>query len=442
MRSLARSGRGEAEDLTKRRTLSVSSGRKVFVGVGALLVGATLVAVNLRFSRSGDPAVDVERIVRRSLAAVVSASGTVEPQRSVDISSGVMGRVTRLAVDEGNRVSGGQFLLQIDPESLQAAVDGGAAALRAAESGLEQARVAVEMARVNLELANDALERQEALWDLRLASREEYDQARREVELRDADLKARTVEVVTAAERVRQERARLDSAEYDLTQVTITSPIDGVVTRLNIEEGETVVVGTMNNPGTVLMTIADFSILEAHVEVDETDVPSVRLGQPAAITIDALPDRKHRGVVTEIGNSPIQESDPAGVHATNFLVVVTLDGEVPGVRPGFTATADVTTATRTGAIAVPIQSTTIREAGSPAAAAATEAVEEEVEGVFVVRGGRAVFVPVRTGIAGERYFEAISGLDVGDLVVTGPFDVVRALEDGDAVRIDEPPDER
>ena len=420
----------------------MSSGRKVFVGVGALLVGATLVAVNLRFSRSGDPAVDVERIVRRSLAAVVSASGTVEPQRSVDISSGVMGRVTRLAVDEGNRVSGGQFLLQIDPESLQAAVDGGAAALRAAESGLEQARVAVEMARVNLELANDTLERQEALWDLRLASREEYDQARREVELRDADLKARTVEVVTAAERVRQERARLDSAEYDLTQVTITSPIDGVVTRLNIEEGETVVVGTMNNPGTVLMTIADFSILEAHVEVDETDVPSVRLGQPAAITIDALPDRKHRGVVTEIGNSPIQESDPAGVHATNFLVVVTLDGEVPGVRPGFTATADVTTATRTGAIAVPIQSTTIREAGSPAAAAATEAVEEEVEGVFVVRGGRAVFVPVRTGIAGERYFEAISGLDVGDLVVTGPFDVVRALEDGDAVRIDEPPDER
>lgn len=447
-----RAGRREAGG-----TEPVSNGRKALVGAGALLVGATLVAVNLHLARSDAPAVDVERIVRRSLAAVVSASGTVEPQRSVDISSGVMGRVTRLAVDEGDRASGGQFLLQIDPESLRAAVDGGEAALRAAEAGLEQTRVAVETARVNLELAKDALERRQSLWDLRLVSREDYDQARREVELRDTELKARTAEVATAAERIRQERARLDSAEHDLTQVTITSPIDGIVTRLNIEEGETVVVGTMNNPGTVLMTIADFSILEAHVEVDETDVPSVRLGQPAAITIDALPGRTHRGVVTEIGNSPIQEADPAGAHATNFRVVVTLDGEVPGVRPGFTATAEITTATRTGVVAVPIQSTIIREAGAgpagrsgagageaSAAAAAAPASEaaEEVEGVFVARGGRAAFVPVRTGIAGERYFEAVSGLDVGDLVVIGPFDVVRALEDGDAVRIDESSDEQ
>lgn len=447
-----RAGRREAGG-----TEPVSNGRKALVGAGALLVGATLVAVNLHLARSDAPAVDVERIVRRSLAAVVSASGTVEPQRSVDISSGVMGRVTRLAVDEGDRASGGQFLLQIDPESLRAAVDGGEAALRAAEAGLEQTRVAVETARVNLKLAQDALERRQSLWDLRLVSREDYDQARREVELRDTELKARTAEVATAAERIRQERARLDSAEHDLTQVTITSPIDGIVTRLNIEEGETVVVGTMNNPGTVLMTIADFSILEAHVEVDETDVPSVRLGQPAAITIDALPGRTHRGVVTEIGNSPIQEADPAGAHATNFRVVVTLDGEVPGVRPGFTATAEITTATRTGVVAVPIQSTIIREAGAgpagrsgagageaSAAAAAAPASEaaEEVEGVFVARGGRAAFVPVRTGIAGERYFEAVSGLDVGDLVVIGPFDVVRALEDGDAVRIDESSDEQ
>lgn len=443
-----RAGRREAGG-----TEPVSNGRKALVGAGALLVGATLVAVNLHLARSDAPAVDVERIVRRSLAAVVSASGTVEPQRSVDISSGVMGRVTRLAVDEGDRASGGQFLLQIDPESLRAAVDGGEAALRAAEAGLEQTRVAVETARVNLELAKDALERRQSLWDLRLVSREDYDQARREVELRDTELKARTAEVATAAERIRQERARLDSAEHDLTQVTITSPIDGIVTRLNIEEGETVVVGTMNNPGTVLMTIADFSILEAHVEVDETDVPSVRLGQPAAITIDALPGRTHRGVVTEIGNSPIQEADPAGAHATNFRVVVTLDGEVPGVRPGFTATAEITTATRTGVVAVPIQSTIIREAGAgpagrsgagagEASAAPASEAAEEVEGVFVARGGRAAFVPVRTGIAGERYFEAVSGLDVGDLVVIGPFDVVRALEDGDAVRIDESSDEQ
>ena len=436
----------------------MSGGRKVLLGMAAVLAGAALAALSLYYSRADDPLVDVERIARRNLEAVVSASGTVEPQLSVDISSSVMGRVTRLAVNEGERVAAGQFLLQIDPESLQAAVDSGVAALRAAESSLDQARVAVETARVNVARARETLERQQELWELRLVSRDDYDQARRDLELRDTEYRARTVEVTTARQRVQQERALLDSAEYDLTQVTITAPIDGVVTRRNIEAGETVVIGTMNNPGTVLMTIADFSVLEAHVEVDETDIPAVRFDQPAEITIDALPGRVYRGVVTEIGNSPIQ-SDAAGSQATNFRVVVTLDGDVPGVRPGFTATADITTATRTDVVAVPIQSTTVREIGRGAAAAGpaptsssvTPAVSaaqpaaadagdpEEVEGVFVIRDERAVFVRIETGIAGDRYFEALTGLAAGDLVVTGPFDVVRTLEDGDAVRIDERP---
>ncbi|SVC70327.1 uncharacterized protein METZ01_LOCUS323181, partial [marine metagenome] len=282
---------------------------------------------------------------------------------SVDISSSVMGRVTRLAVNEGDRVTATQFLLEIDPESLLAAVNRGQASLGATESGLEQAQVSVETARVNLELARDNLKRQQELWKLSLVSREIYDQARTEVELRETEFRARQVEITTATQRIRQEQATLDSAEHDLTQVTITSPIDGIVTRRNIEEGETVVIGTMNNAGTVLLTIADFSILEAHVEVDETDIPSVRLGQPAEITIDALPDSTYYGVVTEIGNSPIQDAGQQGTQATNFKVVVTLDGNVPGVRPGFTATADITTATRTDAISVPIQATTVREVG-------------------------------------------------------------------------------
>ncbi len=434
----------------------MSGGRKVLIGAAAVLAGTALAALSLYYSRADDPLVDVERIERRNLEAVVSASGTVEPQLSVDISSSVMGRVTRLAVNEGERVAAGQFLLQIDPESLQAAVDSGVAALRAAESSLDQARVAVETARVNVERARETLERQQELWELRLVSRDDYDQARRDVELRDTEYRARTVEVATARQRVQQERARLDSAEYDLTQVTITAPIDGVVTRRNIEAGETVVIGTMNNPGTVLMTLADFSVLEAHVEVDETDIPAVRFDQPAEVTIDALPGRVYRGVVTEIGNSPIQ-SEAAGSQATNFRVVVTLDGDVPGVRPGFTATADITTATRTDVVAVPIQSTTVREIGrgaaaggpvptsspvTPAVSAARPAAAgepEEVEGVFVIRDERAAFVRIETGIAGDRYFEALTGLAAGDLVVTGPFDVVRSLEDGDAVRIDERP---
>jgi HlyD family secretion protein len=204
------------------------------------------------------------------------------------------------------------------------------------------------------------------------------------------------------------------------------------------------------------LTIADFSILEAEIEVDETDIPTVQLGQRAEITIDALPDRQYTGLVTEIGNSPIQPTAGAAQQeATNFLVVVTLDDNVPGVRPGFTCTAEITTATRTDALAVPIQATTVREvtvdpAGnilppappsgsgvlSTSASAATtdgSGTREEREGVFILRQGRVHFTPVVTGIAGERYFEALTGLNEGDLVVTGPFEVVRNLANGDAV---------
>ena len=434
----------------------MSTGGKLLIVGAIVLLGGAGIALNRYLDRSDDPAIDVERLERRTLEAVVSATGTIEPQLSVDISSSVMGRVTRLAINEGDRVAGGQFLLQIDPESLQSAVNRNEASLRAAESGVEQARVAVESARVNLELARDTLERQTELWELELISREEYDQARRELELRETEFKARQVEVATARQRIRQERATLESAEYDLEQVTITSPIDGVITRRSIEEGETVVIGTMNNPGTVLMTIADFSILEAHVEVDETDIPSVRLGQTAVITIDALPDTTYPGRVTEIGNSPIQGGELGTNQATNFEVVVTLDGDVPGVRPGFTATADIQTAVRTSVVAVPIQSTTVREVtldadgrmvrpapdGDAAAASAAQPDvaerTEETEGVFVVRDERAWFVPLETGIAGDRYFEVISGLDAGTQVAIGPFDIVRTLEDGDPVRVNAP----
>ena len=437
--------------------------RKLLVGGLIVLTGFALVAVNLLFERSDAAEVDVEAIARRDLVAIVSAPGTIQPQLSVDMSASTMGRVTRLAVDEGERVTAGQFLLQIDPENLQALVNRGEASLEAAVSAHAQAQVAVETAQVNLDVARENLERQDHLWSLRLVSREIHEQAVADVELRETELRAREVDVVGAAQRILQERATLDSARYDLTQVTITSPIDGIVTRRNIEEGETVVIGTMNNPGTVLLTIADFSVLEAEIEVDETDIPAVRLGQSVEIEIDALPDRTYTGRVTEIGNSPIQpQAGAAGSgtqEATNFLVVAVIDGDIPGVRPGFTCTAEITTATRTASLAVPIQATTVREveldaagrivrradeggsgvisrpasASSEPTPADAETTTEEREGVFVVRQGRAVFVPVNTGIAGERYFEALSGLEEGDLVITGPFEVVRNLDDGDPV---------
>jgi len=443
----------------------VSLRRALIIGL-VLIAGLGTYAGVSYFRRAEIPQVDGEPIQRRDLQALVSASGTIQPKLSVDISASVMGRVTRLAVSEGDRVAAGQFLLQIDPESLQSTVDRGEAAVRAAESARNQARVAVTTAQVNLQLSRDNLERQQGLWELRLISREVYEQALTDVQLRETELESREVEVATSEQRVTQERALLNSARYDLSQVTLVSPIDGIVTRRNIEEGETVVVGTMNNPGTVLLTIADFSILEAELEVDETDIPDVRFGQETEITIDALPDRAYRGRVTEIGNSPIQTTGQTTSQATNFKVVVTLDDDIPDVRPGFTCTADITTAVRTAVVSVPIQSTTVRErmvdaqgqivresrdygAGvTPAVSASAPmstsvaARAEEVEGVFVMWDGRVQFTRVVTGIAGERYFESLAGLNEGDLVVTGPFNVVRGLEDGDSVRINERPSNR
>ena len=438
----------------------MTGARKAALVVAILTVGGALVYVNLTFERATGPQVEVEAVERRRLEAIVSASGKIEPKLSVDISASTMGRVTRLAFNEGDRVVSGQFLLEIDPETLRAAVDRGEAGLQASRSTQRQAQVSVASARVNLQLAKNNLERQENLWELRLISRETYELAASDVTLRETELEAREVDVATQSQRIRQEEASLQSARYDLTKVTITAPISGVVTRRNIEEGETVVIGTMNNQGTVLATVADLSVMEAEVEVDETDIPSVKLGQTAEVTIDALPDRRFVGVVTEIGNSPIPiqtTGGGAGSQATTFKVVVTLNDEIPGVRPGFTCTADITTAVRTDSLGIPIQAATVREVvvdaagqvvrtdagrrrrGVEPAVSAVElpvgSSEEELEGVFVARQGRAVFVPVKTGIAGERYFEALTGVREGDLVITGPFSEVRNLEDGDEIRV-------
>ena len=225
----------------------------------------------------------------------------------------------------------------------------------------------------------------------------------------------------TQEERIKIEQANVDSAHYDLTKLRIISPINGLVTRRNIEEGETAMIGTMNNAGTVLLTIADLSVIQAEVEVDETDIPFVAVGQPAKVTIDALPDQTFPGKVTEVGNSPIQATGAAAsTRATNFKVVVTVDGVVPNVRPGFTCTSVITTATRQKALSVPIQATTVREMilddkgrswppppvrARPRSGGdhdrARRVRPEELEACFVIRNSQAEFVPIKTGIVGE-----------------------------------------
>lgn len=441
--------------------------KKAIVAAGIVLVGTAIVAANLYYRRETGPSVAAEALRARDLQAIVSASGKIQPKRQVNVSANTTGRVTRLAVEEGQRVKAGQFLLEIDPRQLEGQLQRGEASVAAAESALLAARTAVEQGRANLDLARQNLKRQEDLWKEGLTTRENLEKAQNEVAVREADLKTRVQDIQTNEQRIRQEQASLATTQYNLNQVIITAPMEGLVTRRSIEEGETAVVGTMNNAGSVLLTIADMSVLEAEVEVDETEIPSVALGQAATVTIDAVANRTFRGRVTEIANSPVQQTGTAQNtgqrQATTFKVVVTLDEEVPNVRPGFSCTAEIVTATRTEVVAVPIQALTVREMlfddagtlvheppprrgrgsslGTPLSASNEPPpghTRKEAEGVFVIADGRAVYTPVTVGIAGEQYFEVLEGLKPGDVVITGPFASVRELADGETVRIQQP----
>jgi HlyD family secretion protein len=432
--------------------------KKILIGVGIVALLGAVAYANIAFKRTDGIEVNTETIQKRKLEAIVSASGKIQPQRLVNISADTMGRVTDLAVNEGDRVTKDQFLLQIDPRNLRTAVQRTEASLAAARSQMQQLSLALDTARVSLKQAEENYKRQQDLWKGGLTTRESLERAENDLKIRQADLRQQEQQVKTQQLRMQQESATAESARFDLSKVRIESPIAGIVTRRNIEEGETVVVGTMNNAGTVLLTVADMSVIQAEVEVDETDIPSLAIGQPAKITIDAMPEKTFTGKVTEIGNSPIQVTgQAASTQATNFKVVVTLDTEIPDVRPGFTATADITTAVRDGAVAVPIQATTVRELivdakgevvrapqddKRPRRPGAVQAAElqpgqsrKEIEGVFVVRDGKAVFTPVKTGVAGDKYFEILSGLNEGDAVIVGPFASVRELADGAAVKV-------
>ena len=435
----------------------MSRKKKIIIGVGIVIVLGAIAFANFKFKRQEGISVTTEAIQKRKLEAIVSASGKIQPKRFVNISADTSGRVTELAVNEGDRVKQGQFLMQIDPRNLRTRVQSGEASIAANKSQIEQIRLQMEAAKVSLQQAEDTAKRQRELWKQGLTTREALDRAEADLKTRQAEMRTQEQQLHTQRLRLQQEQATFESARIDYNKVRIESPIDGIVTRRNIEAGETAIIGTMNNPGTVLLTIADMSVMEAEVDVDETDIPNVKVGQKAKITIDAIPGQTFTATVTEVGNSPIQVTgQPASAAATNFKVVLTLDGEVPGVRPGFTCTADITTATRDSALSVPIQATTVREVvvdgkgnvvrepqpeGNRPSRTTVQAAEpkpgqerKELEGVFTIRDAKAEFVPIKTGIAGEKYFEVLTGLKEGDRVITGPFQSVRELRDGALVK--------
>jgi HlyD family secretion protein len=437
------------------------SRKNVLIAIVVILIGGAVVAANVYYKKDKGLSVTTDVIKTRDLEAIVSASGKIQPKRLVNIAAETPGRVVNLAVQEGDRIHKGQFLLQIDPKSLSTRVDSGTASLQANVLTLDQMRQSIETARVQIDQAQQNLTRQRNLWAQQLTTREALDKAENDLKTAQSALAEREKRMKPQESRIAQERATLESARYDLSKVRIESPIDGIVTRRNIQEGETAVIGTMNNAGTVLLQLADMAVIQAEVEVDETNIPNVQLGQKAKITIDALPDRTFKGHVSEIGNSPIQATAAAaGTQATNFKVVVILDEVVPEVRPGFTCTADITTATRKDVVSVPIPAVAVREliydangqvvkepktdkkrrAAEAATTTSTDLkpgqTRKEVEGVFALRDNRAEFLPIKMGVAGDKYFEVLTGLKAGDQVITGPYNSVRGMADGDLVKID------
>ena len=400
----------------KRRT------KTIIAVVAVLLIGGITTASIRSKSKEGTP-VTLAKVERQDLVSKVSANGQIDAQRKVDLSANVMGQIVNLAVREGDVVKKGDFLLQIDQKQLAASAQGAEASMRALFSDRDAARASLTEAELTYQRARNNFEQ-------KIIPAAELDRARTTLDSARANVSA-------IEQRIQQARSNVAAARDTLSKTTMTAPMAGIITALPVEEGEVAVIGTMNNPGTKLLTIADMSVVEAVMEVDETDVPTVKVGQRATVTIDAYPNKTFEGVVTEVGSSPMTPQAGQGTEAVNFEVKIQLTNPPAGVRPGFSASADIITGMRDQAIAIPLQALVVREkpaAPGAKAAAKTTAKAIEEEGVYVHKDGKVAFVPVATGLAGDSNIEIVKGLTEGQEIVTGPFRALRDIKDGSKVR--------
>ncbi|MGQ0702184.1 MAG: efflux RND transporter periplasmic adaptor subunit [Gemmatimonadales bacterium] len=399
----------------------------------------------LAAAKKGSRAIEVrlDAVAPRDLVATVTASGRIEAKTQVDISADITGRITDIAVREGDQVKKGQFLLQIEPDQYLSIVSRLEGQVASAEAGLAQARANRDQARRSRDRAVE-IQRVNA----ELIARETVEQAIQAFDVAEANFQS-------ARAGVEQARAALQEARANLAKTKLVSPIGGQVVRLAVEQGEVAVPGTFSRETGLLMTVADMSVVLAKVQVDETDVVRLHLGDSVSVTIDAFPDTSFAGRVTRISRSAklSQTGAASGTtadRAVDFEVEITLDKPPVSIRPDLSATARIVTDTRKQALSIPIIALTVREhepvpnevkqgpgtpVGEPARQlTAAERKQREKEGVFVVRTGIATFQPVRVGVAGEEHFEVLEGLRAGDTVVAGPYQAVRDLKDSTRVR--------
>ncbi len=402
--------------------------KKTLIIVGVVLLVAIVILLNLRSQREKTIKVTAEKVKRQDITSLVSASGEIKPKKNINISAQVPGRIIKIGVEEGDEVKAGDFLLQLDSTQYEANADGNRAMIRVSRSELIQAEARLARDRASYE-------RQKKLFDEDLISMDQLEGAKSQFDVSVAQVNA-------IHSQIQQAEASLKSAEDNITKTTYNAPIDGVITSLRVEEGEVAIIGTMNNPGTVLLTLADLSVMEVEVEVDETDVVAVRLGQEARVRVDAYPEMTFKGQVTEVGSSALQKNLAASAstqEAKDFKVVVTLTDPPAKLKPGLSASADVVTAEKKGVLAVPIAALVLRQkpADPKAKPAETAAPAKDEEGIYLMNAGRAKFQPVVKGITGGMVIEIVSGLTEGQEIVSGPYSALRELKDGALVKTEE-----
>jgi len=408
---------------------------------GVIVLAIVIIGVTSAMKgRNKATEVRVEKVQRRDLVASVTASGQVQPHTKVNVSADITGRVVRLAVQEGQMVTRGQFLLEIDPSQYQANAERATAAVASARSQVAQAKPGLAQAVRNYERLL-ALKKANPT----LVSDEQLEQLRTQVEVTRAQLEA-------ANHAVDQATASMRDARSSLGKTTIVAPMSGRITRLSVEEGETAIMGTLNKDAATLLTVSDMSLLETKVKVDETDVSRIKIGDSTVVQLDAFPDTTFIGRVSEISNSSVKAAGTGGMasaadQAIDYEVTIQLLNAPPQTRPDFSATAKIITQIRKGALSIPIIALTVREDEEKVAkedsgaltlgrrAPAKEVGRRDVEGVFVVgKDNKVSFRPVKVGIAGEKFFEVLTGLKEGEDIVGGTYQAIRELKDGALVR--------
>jgi HlyD family secretion protein len=393
--------------------------RKGIIVAVVLAFIALIIVVNIKSSGGKSLEVTVEKVQKRDLVEKVSATGEIKPKKNINISTDVAGKILKILVEEGQNVQKGQLLIKIDSAIYEANADRDREIISSSESDLVSQEA-------NLKKARSYLSRRRQLYDEGLISREQFEDAGIQFEIAQANRQSNL-------HRIEQAKASLKSTSDAIRKTSIVSPIDGIVTSLKVEEGEVAIIGTMNNPGTVLLTIADLSVMEAEVLVDETDVVKVKIGKRAEVTVDAIPGKVMNGLVTEVGNSAITSLSSAGTSAAeskDFKTVITLDHPPLTLKPGFSATADIIIEEKNDVLAVPIAALVILEKED----AKKKGAKVEREGVFIAAGGHSVFHEVKKGIAGDMYIEIMSGLKEKEDVIAGPFAMLKKLKDGDRIK--------